>query len=63
MECKSILQAHTQSISALQFDSTKIISGALDDGNIRIWNLKTGICVRVIEHHAVSIGDDTIHFV
>ena len=40
-ECELTLYGHQAAVTCLQFDSTRVISGALDR-LIKIWNLTTG---------------------
>ena len=39
------LAAHDNSVTSLQFDDTRILSGG-SDGRVKIWDLKTGQLVR-----------------
>lgn len=39
------LAAHDNSVTSLQFDDTRVVSGG-SDGRVKIWDLKTGHLVR-----------------
>jgi F-box and WD-40 domain protein CDC4 len=39
------LAAHDNSVTTLQFDDTRVVSGG-SDGRVKIWDLKTGQLVR-----------------
>ena len=42
------LMGHQNSVTCLQFDASKIISGSLDS-NLKFWDLKTGECTSTID--------------
>jgi WD40 repeat protein len=46
------LAAHDNSVTSLQFDDTRVVSGG-SDGRVKIWDLKTGHLVREL----ISQGD------
>ena len=47
----TVLKGHTDTVSnlSLSLDGSHLSSGSLDT-NVRIWHVKSGQCVRVIEH-------------
>ncbi|OLL23945.1 Cell division control protein 4 [Neolecta irregularis DAH-3] len=45
-QCQHILTAHTGAITCFQHDDQKVISGS--DGNVKIWDIKTGRFIRDI---------------
>lgn len=48
------LKGHTRAIRGLQFDGVKAITGAMD-GTLRIWNWRTGTCLRTLQAGAPVI--------
>lgn len=42
------LRGHTRALRGLQFDSVKLITGAMD-GTLRIWNWRSGTCLRTLQ--------------
>ncbi|CAG8541512.1 1493_t:CDS:2 [Paraglomus occultum] len=48
------LPGHSESIYCIQFDEHKIISGSRDD-TIKVWDIKTGYCVRTYRGHKASV--------
>ncbi|CAI2162989.1 12799_t:CDS:2 [Funneliformis geosporum] len=48
------LPGHSESIYCVQFDENKIISGSRDD-TIKIWDIKTGKCVKTFHGHKQSV--------
>lgn len=53
------MKGHTDSVYCVQFDDTKIITGSRDQ-SIRIWDIKTGECVRILSAAAstdAALGD------
>ncbi|CAG8644140.1 8156_t:CDS:2, partial [Funneliformis caledonium] len=48
------LPGHNESIYCIQFDEHKIISGSRDD-TIKIWDIKTGHCVKTYRGHKQSV--------
>ncbi len=50
--CKLTLHGHQAAVTCVQFDKTKIISGALDT-LIKIWNFNNG---QVLLHHRLEGG-------
>ena len=55
--CKLTLHGHQAAVTCVQFDKTKIISGALDT-LIKIWNFNNG---QVLLHHRLGEGLETKH--
>lgn len=49
------LTGHTEGVLCLEFDDTHIVSGGYDH-TIRVWNIKTGVCERVILGHEDSVN-------
>jgi len=55
------LKGHTLTARGLKFaDATTVIS-ASRDMTLRIWDLQTGECLRVLEGHEKTIRDIAIH--
>ncbi|KAI5478222.1 F-box and WD-40 domain protein 1/11 [Pseudohyphozyma bogoriensis] len=50
----SALRGHTDSVYCLQFDQSKVISGSRDK-TVRIWDLQSMTCVKILEGHEGSI--------
>lgn len=48
------LAAHDNSVTSLQFDDTRIVSGG-SDGRVKIWDLKTGQLVRELLSQAEAV--------
>jgi F-box and WD-40 domain protein MET30 len=48
------LKGHTRAVRALQFDEAKLITGSMDH-TIRVWNWRTGKCIRTLEGHTEGI--------
>ncbi|KAL1914393.1 uncharacterized protein VTP21DRAFT_8911 [Calcarisporiella thermophila] len=48
------LEGHTECVYCVHFDSTKIISGSRDN-SVRIWDIRTGKCLRTLHHHKKSV--------
>jgi len=48
------LRGHTRAVRALQFDEAKLITGSMDH-TIRVWNWRTGKCIRTLEGHTEGI--------
>lgn len=48
------LAAHDNSITSLQFDDNRIVSGG-SDGRVKIWNLRTGQLVRELSQPAEAV--------
>jgi WD40 repeat protein len=45
---------------AISSDEAIVISGS-DDNNIRVWNLKTGLCEQTLQGHTTDVKALTIH--
>jgi hypothetical protein len=48
------LAAHDNSVTSLQFDDSRIVSGG-SDGRVKIWDLKTGVLVRELTQPAEAV--------
>jgi F-box and WD-40 domain protein CDC4 len=48
------LAAHDNSVTALQFDDTRIVSGG-SDGRVKVWDLKSGQLVRELSSPADAV--------
>jgi F-box and WD-40 domain protein CDC4 len=48
------LAAHDNSVTSLQFDSTRIVSGG-SDGRVKVWSLKTGQLLRELSTPAEAV--------
>jgi len=48
------LRGHSRAVRALQFDEAKLITGSMDH-TIRVWNWRTGRCVRILEGHTEGV--------
>ena len=48
------LAAHDNSVTSLQFDDARIVSGG-SDGRVKIWNLHTGSMVRELSQPAEAV--------
>jgi len=56
------MSGHTDSVYCVQFDETKIITGSRDR-TIRVWDIKTGECTRVLSANSVrsaSTGSNSL---
>lgn len=54
MQCIHRLGAHDNSVTSLQFDETRIVSGG-SDGRVKIWDLRTGALVRELSSPAEAV--------
>jgi F-box and WD-40 domain protein CDC4 len=48
------LAAHDNSVTSLQFDDSRIVSGG-SDGRVKIWNLQTGTLIRELSQPAEAV--------
>ena len=48
------LAAHDNSVTSLQFDDARIVSGG-SDGRVKIWNLQTGALIRELSQPAEAV--------
>lgn len=48
------LKGHTRAVRALQFDEAKLITASMDH-TIRVWNWRTGKCIRTLEGHTEGV--------
>jgi F-box and WD-40 domain protein CDC4 len=48
------LAAHDNSVTSLQFDNTRIVSGG-SDGRVKVWNLQTGQLLRELSSPADAV--------
>ncbi|KAF7587520.1 hypothetical protein BBP40_007079 [Aspergillus hancockii] len=49
-----VLAAHDNSVTSLQFDSTRIVSGG-SDGRVKVWSLQTGQLLRELSSPAEAV--------
>lgn len=52
--CKMTFLGHTDTVRCLQVDGTILISGSYDN-TLKIWNLKTGVCINTLRGHTDSV--------
>ena len=48
------LAAHDNSVTSLQFDDSRIVSGG-SDGRVKIWDLRTGTLIRELSQPAEAV--------
>ncbi|KAI9340875.1 WD40-repeat-containing domain protein [Obelidium mucronatum] len=53
--CIKVLDGHTNQVTGVQFDDSKIVTCSLDR-TIRIWSMKTFECIRRLEGHNAGIN-------
>ena len=49
------LVGHTNKVYAVECDGKRIVSGSMDH-TIRVWDMQTGRCLRVLEGHRALVG-------
>jgi len=54
MQCIHRLAAHDNSVTSLQFDDSRIVSGG-SDGRVKVWDLRTGLLVRELSTPAEAV--------
>ncbi|KAI7862440.1 WD40-repeat-containing domain protein [Spinellus fusiger] len=50
-----VMKGHARTVTALQFDTSKLVTGSLDH-TLRVWNYRTGECLCVLEGHSKGVA-------
>ena len=52
---EKVLEGHTHFVAAVVNISDDIVVSGSDDDTLRVWNIKTGKCLKVLEGHTESV--------
>lgn len=56
-----MLQGHTNTVRCLKFTDSGFLVSASRDATLRLWELKTGACIQVLEGHESTIRDIAVY--